>query len=209
MDLKWLFGNTGDGVFASDRNGDIRFWNAAAENILGHPAAKAVGRPCRDVLKGRDPAGNRVCREYCPIRSQAADGEPIRHFEMRTTSADGKAVWLDVSVINVPPASDRPALLVHLFRDVTVSHEVEALLRARSAPVATSDDDNAATLLAELTVRQREILTLIKAGASTAEIANKLNISPATVRNHIQNIFSKLEVHTRLEAVAYVNGHLP
>ena len=42
-------------------------------------------------------------------------------------------------------------------------------------------------------------------GATTTTIAEKLFISPTTVRNHIQNIFSKLQVHTRLEAVAYVN----
>jgi DNA-binding NarL/FixJ family response regulator len=33
-------------------------------------------------------------------------------------------------------------------------------------------------------------------------MAGKLNVSPATVRNHVQNIFGKLGVHSRLEAVA-------
>ena len=207
MDLKSLFGNTGDGVYAIDRNGVIQFWNGAAERIFGCPAAKVVGRPCREILRGRDCAGNRLCREHCSVRSQAADGEPICHFEMRTARADGKPIWLDVSVISVPASSNGHAVLVHLFRDVTVSHELESLVRAQSILGNASDDHAVSMLPGDLTARQREVLALIKAGASTAEIAKRLGISPATVRNHIQNIFAKLEVHTRLEAVAYVNGH--
>jgi DNA-binding NarL/FixJ family response regulator len=32
-------------------------------------------------------------------------------------------------------------------------------------------------------------------------------VSPATVRNHVQNLFAKLDVHSRLEAVAYASRH--
>jgi PAS domain S-box-containing protein len=53
-----------------------------------------------------------------------------------------------------------------------------------------------------LTPRQREILDLIAAGLSTAEIAKKLTLSTETVRNHLRSVFRELNVHTRLEAVA-------
>ena len=53
-----------------------------------------------------------------------------------------------------------------------------------------------------LTPRQREILSLIASGLSTAEIATQLTISPETVRNHLRSLFSELRVHTRLEAIA-------
>ena len=53
-----------------------------------------------------------------------------------------------------------------------------------------------------LTPRQSEILALISAGLSTAEIAAHLTISPETVRNHLRSLFSELHVHTRLEAIA-------
>jgi DNA-binding NarL/FixJ family response regulator len=45
------------------------------------------------------------------------------------------------------------------------------------------------------------------AGASTKAAAETLHVSPATVRNHVQNIFSKLDVHNRLEAVAHATRH--
>jgi DNA-binding NarL/FixJ family response regulator len=53
-----------------------------------------------------------------------------------------------------------------------------------------------------LTSREREILTLLAAGRSTAEMAAELYISPATVRNHVQRVITKLDAHSKLEAVA-------
>jgi DNA-binding NarL/FixJ family response regulator len=44
-------------------------------------------------------------------------------------------------------------------------------------------------------------------GANTKVLAERLHVSPATVRNHAQNIFAKLGVHSRLEAVAYGTQH--
>jgi len=53
----------------------------------------------------------------------------------------------------------------------------------------------------ELTEREREILDLIARGENNAEIAQRLVLSPHTVRNHISNIFSKLQVADRAEAI--------
>ena len=44
-------------------------------------------------------------------------------------------------------------------------------------------------------------------GANTKVLAERLHVSPATIRNHAQNIFAKLGVHSRLEAVAYATQH--
>jgi DNA-binding NarL/FixJ family response regulator len=53
----------------------------------------------------------------------------------------------------------------------------------------------------ELTNREREVLGLIAQGNNNAEIARELVISPKTVRNHITNILSKLQVADRAEAI--------
>ena len=53
----------------------------------------------------------------------------------------------------------------------------------------------------ELSDREREILDLVAQGASNAEIANRLVLSPKTVRNHVSNIFSKLQVADRAHAI--------
>lgn len=53
----------------------------------------------------------------------------------------------------------------------------------------------------ELSEREREILDLIARGETNAEIVQQLVLSPNTVRNHISNIFSKLQVADRAEAI--------
>ena len=53
----------------------------------------------------------------------------------------------------------------------------------------------------ELTEREREILELIARGLSNQQIVDRLVLSPKTVRNHVSNIFSKLQVRDRAEAI--------
>lgn len=63
----------------------------------------------------------------------------------------------------------------------------------------------------QLTTREKEILRFLAFGLGTSAIARELSISPATVRNHAQRILAKLQVHSRLAAVArgYAIGLLP
>jgi len=53
----------------------------------------------------------------------------------------------------------------------------------------------------ELTVREREVLQLAAGGLSNKEIAVRLTISEKTAKNHTANIFSKLQVNDRTQAV--------
>ncbi len=53
----------------------------------------------------------------------------------------------------------------------------------------------------QLTAREHEVLDLIAAGGSNAELAAALVLSPKTVRNHVSNIFSKLQVADRAQAI--------
>lgn len=57
--------------------------------------------------------------------------------------------------------------------------------------------------LAKLTRREREVLDLLVEGIDTAEIAQTLQVGESTVRSHVQNVLTKLGVHSRLQAVAY------
>jgi two-component system response regulator NreC len=58
-----------------------------------------------------------------------------------------------------------------------------------------------------LTPREREVLTLIAEGASNAEIASQLTISPKTVDRHRENIMNKLNLHSRVDLVKYAIRH--
>ena len=78
------------------------------------------------------------------------------------------------------------------------------LARHAQAPLATSAkvvSPDSQLLLAELTEREREILQHLASGHKNSDIAEALFISEKTVRNHITNVFSKLGVNSRSEAI--------
>jgi DNA-binding CsgD family transcriptional regulator len=54
----------------------------------------------------------------------------------------------------------------------------------------------------ELSRRQREVLVLLSEGVGAQQIAVRLGLSEATVRNHIRGILRKLDCHSQLQAVA-------
>lgn len=59
----------------------------------------------------------------------------------------------------------------------------------------------ASELFPELTDREREILSLIAGHLTNADIAQRLSLSEKTVRNHVSNIFDKLQVADRVQAI--------
>ena len=56
---------------------------------------------------------------------------------------------------------------------------------------------------AELTQRERQVLDCLSRGLGTPAIAAELGIARATVRNHVQSVLQKLNVHTKLAAVVH------
>ena len=199
-DLDQALARAGDGAFAIGGDGRVVLWNRAAERILGYLTREAIGRLCCDVFVGQDDKGNRLCYQGCHVMTLVKLGESIQNFDMRTRTKAGRPVWLNISVLVTPGDRMPHGMVIHMFRDVTASKELLALVHERlSAPV---DGDQAAV---PLTRRELEILRLLAGGARTKILAERLHVSPATVRNHVQNIFGKMGVHSRLEAVAYAN----
>lgn len=76
----------------------------------------------------------------------------------------------------------------------------KVLQRLRATATQT---DLAATIEAELSEREIEVLKLIANGKDNAEIAAELHISPKTVKNHISNILMKLQIDNRIQAAVY------
>jgi DNA-binding CsgD family transcriptional regulator len=206
-------------AFATDSRERVVFWNRGAAALLGRRAEEAMGHHCYEVMGGRDVFGNRFCYANCPLAAMSRSGEAPGAFELRLPASGdgGDPQTVHVTVVRLP--GPRPDLftLVHILHGVD---ERERLTRALArfspglhavtppaAPVgaAPSTKNGAA---ARLTPREREILGWMAGGLQNKEIAQKLDLSLATVRNHIHNTLEKLEVHSKLEAVslAFRNG---
>ena len=195
--LDEAFARTADGAFAIGPDGKVVLWNRAAEKMLGHSAREAIGRPCCDLFIGYDDSGNRLCYQGCHVMSLVKMGDPVQSFDMRTRTKAGRPIWLNLSTLTVPAGQTGGPLTVHLFRDVTATKELLGLVQERLARPGTAEPTTDV-----LTRREAEILRMIATGVSTKAAADKLHVSPATVRNHVQNILGKLGAHRRLEAVA-------
>lgn len=100
-----------------------------------------------------------------------------------------------------------------VVKAVRAAHAGETLLPrsviveiARRVATARERGDERAPV-ESLTPRELEVLRALTAGRSTPEICEQLFIAPNTLRTHVQNIMSKLHVHSKLEAVAFALRH--
>ena len=89
--------------------------------------------------------------------------------------------------------------------DPAVQHHVVAALAGPGAESPAADDGP--ELPDGLTPREAEVLGLIAAGLTNAEIAERLVVSAATVKSHVNHIFAKAGVRDRAQAVVYAYEH--
>jgi DNA-binding NarL/FixJ family response regulator len=87
------------------------------------------------------------------------------------------------------------------YLDPVVTDRVLSTYRRAAGERRTSD------AVAQLTVRELDVLTLIGAGRSNTEIAEELFISAVTVKSHIGRIFQKLDLRDRAAAIVYAYDH--
>jgi two-component system nitrate/nitrite response regulator NarL len=80
----------------------------------------------------------------------------------------------------------------------------EVLMRRLDRAVQERERNRAVTT--DFTPRERAVANLLREGLNTAEIVARLGISESTVRTHVQAILNKLSVHSRVQAVALLDG---
>ena len=186
-----------DAMFVIDDRHRIVFWNKAVQHLLGYTHDEVAGRSCAAVLAGSDDFGNRYCSEACPVQMIARRGDAVRQFRLSFRTRETGFVPLEVTVLKFVLRVSRRLLLAHVLRPAG------AAMVEQPTPPMRSNGEHTDARVRELTSREIEVLGGLAAGQTSATIAASLGISPLTTRNHIQHIFTKLEVHSRSEAVAF------
>lgn len=209
--LDWI-ARSREAVFAMDVMDRIVLWNRGCEQLLGRPAETVLGRRCADVICGRDANGNVYCVRNCPVSLQAREmpHDPVNTFLLRVRTPRDGMKSIRVSVFHIPAARPTLASLVHVLRENgSPTSELEARLgeAARRGVGPSGPRGNGDGGGVTLTPREQDILRCLAEAVPTAGIAERLEISPVTVRNHTQRILQKLGVHSKLQAVVYAYRH--
>ena len=104
-------------------------------------------------------------------------------------------------ITDIPPAVRRAHVGDALLRDDESRRLLRFLRHRRSQEAAEGQ------LVDRLTPRETEILQAMADGLSPGGIAPQLGVSPATLRTHVQNVLTKLRVHSKVEALALAIRH--
>ena len=155
----------------------------------------------------------------------------LPHWDGIRACTDIKRLGMPTRVIVVGSEGDQSTLLLAVKAGadgyVTVSDSVDDLVDAlhqvrrgesripslmlgsllRGLIELRREDDAALERFANLSKREREVLVGLVTGLDHHAIAARAHLSPHTVRTHTQNILTKLEVHSRLEAATFVFEH--
>jgi PAS domain S-box-containing protein len=175
MEMKEVLEHVNVPSYVIDRAGVVRWLNLAARNLVGD-------------VQGRQ------------FTSIVAPEETRRARELFARKILGTAKVTDAGVVVIGTNGDRVAVdissvpLVHGDHVVGVFGQVSDIVEE---PHEHPD--------LHLTPRQAEVLELLERGRSTRQIADELQLSTETVRNHIRHLFRAIGAHSRLEAVAIAN----
>ncbi len=160
--------------------GSLSYWLWKADRLKEIP--KKIARPYLLQITGKWKEASELWKELnCPYEQAMALSE-----------GDEEAMKQAVELFNQLGASASSQIIKQKMRELGI----------KSVPKGPRKSTKINP--AGLTLRQMEVLKLLGMGLSNNEIGNNLYISPKTVDHHISAIFSKLNIHSRTEAAAYL-----
>lgn len=182
--LQQIIAGLSDGVILLDPDQSILWANEAALAMHGASQISDLGSNAKAYVKRfalRYRNNHLVPADSYPI-SRVARGETFSDVLVEVTSAGNEAyTWVHrVRSLVLVDGRGKPESLVLIMDDVT---------------------DRAST--GQLTARERDVLGLICEGLADKDIAARLKLAPNTVRNHVATVYSKLNVHSRSEAIVW------
>jgi PAS domain S-box-containing protein len=197
-----LVDGTADAAFAVDATGRISAWNKAAVELFGLSEAQALNDHCHKILQCSD-ENRPTCAERCVIERGVVDNRLLANFDLQLQTRMGKH-WCNLSSLIANDSLSGVRHAIYIVRPVEIRKRLEQALSEFVRTQARSL--SASGLNVRLTSREVEVLKSLAKGHGTRRIANQLNISSATVNNHVKHILTKFDVHTRLEAIRHAES---
>ncbi len=204
-----LLEQTAEAAYTVTIDGEICSWNAAAEQLFGYQMQEAIGRNVDELFEARDALGTQALAGGLEAATRHWDGTTggITNFDLDVRARSGDRLWVNISTIVFDNKRTGRRLFVRLAHDITHRRHKEDLFNrlvgtAREVlSLAEATLDHAP--VEQLSEQERRILTLFAEGSNPTAIAQTLNISAQTLRNHLHHINRKLRTHNRLEAVTH------
>lgn len=189
--------------------------NESFESLTGYSREETVGKTDRALAMWAS--------EDDQARMTAALQESVSYHELelhiRTKEGETLSILASAEAVNV----DNTPCLLHMFYDITERKQneeemlqainevmqdaawfsrslMEKLAQARVKRAGNTDHRNG---VAKLTKREKQVLEHMARGRSNAFIAAELGLAEQTIRNYITNLYEKIDVHSRAEAVVW------
>jgi PAS domain S-box-containing protein len=176
-------------VIATDADGVVTTWNSRAESLYGWSRAEAVGRHVTELTVAVSARGAAEEAMVALRRGESWQGS----FQVRRK--DGSVF---TAYVKDSPILDDDGRLLGI---VGVSIEIGDPALAEAVRSNIASNHNSGRRTRNLSPREREVLALLARGLTGEQIAERLVLSPETVRTHIRNAREKLGASTRVEAV--------
>jgi len=185
-----LTDNSSDAILVLNKEMELVYESPSAARMFGFEGGSLVGKDPLGIVHPDDLSRVANMLQYLARRP----GETMRMIG-RTLVKDGKSRLIEAtahSMVHIPQVD---GIVVNL-RDITErDQEIEKAFNNNRVVLKQKDY--------KLTASEGRVLSFMAEGLSNSKIAERLVLSPATVRFHVSNILRKLGVASRTEAVAF------
>lgn len=114
-----------DGVYTTDTDRHITFWNKGAERITGFKRDDVLGKSCSEILQHMDEAGNSLCETACPLAKTMSAQAPIIGKNVYSGSFWGRLVPVSVSCSPIINKEGNTTGAIEVFRDISGQKQLE------------------------------------------------------------------------------------
>jgi DNA-binding CsgD family transcriptional regulator len=186
------------GLVLVDQRGKVVWLNRAAEKLLNVELAACSGRPVDQVLKNPQlqafwhDATAKETDSYAEVAVHSPRTMDLTVNATRCLDFEGNEIGRAILVCDV---TQERAVQVKLSQ--AVANHLLSLTSGHAAPEP----------IGQMTQQELRILRLVGQGLGNTEIAERTRIATSTVRSHLKNLYKKLNLNSRAEAVSFSIRH--